>query len=591
MNRFVWSVLFTTSVAGASSACRSIGDAPNAAAPRGSAGPVTADASTPKAIAVADAAAPVAPEPAPIEPLKWGTRPTRARGELGYVIDGYCTLADVALLDGVTLVKYGEHGSATVARVSDDGALVETDKFGKNIPEAFKYGTPVGVYPDAIFWELDMGGRAFSRPFVTRWSPDSGWQPFKDRDAPPVAVLGKYGRGVLTLKQRCPEGMADCVPAGIAALGETSPNLASDAFAPSAFYAWPDKSVVAVGNVCPEGKYTGCATEARHFSPDAGRKVFRLGTDLGAGTVVGRTRDHVTAAFGHGAVLRFDGSRWNADPAYAKPKGAAALTLLAIAPDGAQWALTDKSRLLRKRDDQPTWEDVTPPAPPADQLYSYAPMLDGIASGTVWVIRSKKLFKSPSTGDVRWEEVTVPKPPLSSRQKAPELAAVRVKGPDDVWVNATYTETYGAQTRYERRRALLRTGPIKETLRCRDREGLSGGMRGGFESWPPRADGSCTTPAVVVGRGALDASGFARTRALLKGKAGLKTVELIEVTAVGLPYIVARTATLDEAKKVADATLTKIWNVSAEVVCADPPGARVRVDIATGSVIEGDAKK
>jgi hypothetical protein len=94
-----------------------------------------------------------------------------------------------------------------------------------------------------------------------------------------------------------------------------------------------------------------------------------------------------------------------------------------------------------------------------------------------------------------------------------------------------------------------------------------------------------STPAVVVGRGAMDAAGFPRTRALLKGKRGIGTIELVEVAAPDTPYIVARTSTFDEAKKVADAVLTKIWNVATEVVCADPPGARVRVDVASGNVV------
>ena len=160
-----------------------------------------------------------------------------------------------------------------------------------------------------------------------------------------------------------------------------------------------------------------------------------------------------------------------------------------------------------------------------------------------------------------------------------------MKSADEVWVNVTYTESYGDSSRFEARRALLRTGTVVETVRCRARDNVQTDSRRGFESWPPRAEHTCATPAVVIGRGKLDQDGFPRTRALLKGRKELGMVELVEVpNEVGAPYVVARLSSFEVAKKLSLSLLSKIYAVVPEVVCAEPKGKRIRVDASTGEI-------
>lgn len=509
-----------------------------------------------------------APPPGPLAPLRWGTRPDPA-APLAYAIDGYCVQADVDLLPNATLVHFGEHGVAAVARATDDG-LEDWDRLSRGMV-GYYLGHITGSYPDNLWFDVNNGGRAYNVDRQLRFEQDhwvSAWGALDDQHVQYRQLVAVAG-GAIAASYTCGNGDgSDCTPGPLVAHGVTAPPIAGDGFRTSRLVPFAAGDVWAFGEVC-RGAYPNetCTTQVRRWKPGA-----KLAVDVLAGavqelrSVVSRAPDDVTISLA-GKVLHFDGMRWQPLAWAGKLAGGE----LHLAPDGALWRVDGATGKIERRAPDGTVTDLSLPSGLAGYVGdTRRPAIDGIELGAPWA----------ALGDgtvVRWEgsswtNVPLPRSPYAwseSKNNVPKAESVRVRSAKDVWINVKYVEWpahYQTQL-YEERRALLRTQVPKETYRCRD---------GTFESFPPLATAECKTPMVVLATiDAKTVTDWPQSKKLLAGKKELAGTVLVELVAGSKKILGARVPSFDVGKKVLMVMRNGLPYSKPEMVCADPDQARV----------------
>jgi len=256
-------------------------------------------------------------------------------------------------------------------------------------------------------------------------------------------------------------------------------------------------------------------------------------------------------------ILRWDGSSFHALGA---TKGGAKIKLVRRAASDDVWVLTETGALQRITKDAAA-APIATPEPVAG--------LDGVDRGAAWIVgASGKLYKRD--GDA-WKEMPLA-PPAFSVQKTAKAKQIVVAAPDDVLVVAAYWEKGLGWKEQELHWMLLRTKPVKETLRCNepDPENNNIHIGRGFQSWPPMATAECATPFVVLAR---------RSNAIKKEdewprlRKTLGDVTLVEFTSGDRTFVGTKAKDLDAAKKIADLA-TKSDRLRPEIVCGDPDAKR-----------------
>ncbi len=532
---------------------------------------------TPEPLAMRDAESvtkDASPEPAPRR--KWATY-ADPKAPLSYVVDGYCAQLMVRASKGGTFAWWGE-GTGNIARVTDTG-LADLTELSRGLPGAYSYGPVIASSTGELFVEANTGGRSSMSSAVyhrsekgwttvaeTRLSDDAGFSIYQ--------LIGAYGAGALATVSRC---NGSCRAAGVVALGEPTPRIAWEGEAYGQAWVGEDKTVIIGAQRCDAVTPDKCACTARAFLPNGDVKPHAFDAEPCGLSIAGATSRDVFVA--NGAVLaQFDGSAWRRVPA---PRGNS-LRIEAVSSDGVAW-VSNGSKLYRQRGGE--WDDITPPGGLGDT--THGKRLDGVTFGEVWAVTPKGLVRTPAD-KIAWESVAIPLPPFAAITTPPGVAGVMVAAKGDAWVNVAYGTQFEGTSAVEPRRALLRTRPPTETMRCGGRAGREGVAA--LESWPPRATPECTTPAVVVAQAPLTKDAFPRTRSILKGHKELgESIELVEVKVAEPPYVVARAPSYNVGVKLATLVSKKVpFGIVPELVCAELEGASVRVDLATGEV-SGDA--
>lgn len=537
-------------------------------------------------VATVDAGAPVTPPvEGPLPPLHFGTRPD-PKAPLAYVADGYCVGMKVDFLGDETFVESGKAGASTLARATRDG-LADWDALSKGATEGWFLGL-AGKYPDGLYAQLNVGGRAYDSYQVMQLT-GGAWQYVlsKPTDTTQHAKATSWSGGVVAQRLTDCSSGSGCTYGPLVGVGVTAPPLAGDGFEVLELVPF------ATGELYAIGQRAGYL-QARRFKPGGKPAVDVLPVGMDAGfriSVSARDPSDVWVAIQGGALLHFDGAKWA--PISPAPKD---LVAVYVAPNAETWIRTTTSLSIRSSSGAMT--DVTPPGP---LVSSYVPglrALDGIEVGAPWAALADGRVAKFEQG--KWITLALPKSPfawIEGKNNTPNAEGVRVRSKDDVWVDAKYVEWpshYYAQI-YEERRALLRTIPPKETLRCRARgtgwmgpkyEDGSALKPSGFESWPPLATPECKTPIVLIA--SVDPKTTSvpwnSNRAVLKGKTELDGITLIEFVASQRKILGARVPSFDVGKKML-AILGKSLTYSApEMVCADPENATERpFDVASGN--------
>lgn len=200
----------------------------------------------------------------------------------------------------------------------------------------------------------------------------------------------------------------------------------------------------------------------------------------------------------------------------------------------------------------------------------------GVELGAPWAVGvSGKVYKRDGE---TWKPMPLPKAPFSGSGVTPKAKQVVAAGPDDVLVIAKYWEKGPAWKEQELHTMMLRTKPMKETLRCNepDPENNNVNIGQGFQSWPPLATAACTTPFVVLARrsnAVRKVDDWPRLQAAFKGRAELGDVSLVEFTSGDRTFVGAKAPSVETAKKMAELA-AKADRLRPEVVCGDPEPLR-----------------
>jgi hypothetical protein len=588
----------------ATSGCRTL-------ATEGVSGPPKASSAPPASSSGSDAAsgaslrdpAADAATPAPLGPLRWGTRPD-PNAPLAVVLDGYCVGADVDFVGDSTFVHSGRY-AATLALATEDG-LTKWEELEPPVGDGYGTITELGgAWPDGLWMAMDDGARAWESHRAFLYEKGAWIEPWGPPSKTNLNVLSpvSFGGGLvaITVTHPHPEQFPDGSPPAtfrVVGRGVTPPVLTGDGFEPQRLFALPSGELLAIGNRCGDDFH--CNVEARRAAPGAKPVTQVLIPDGNAfyDSVNFAARSATEGWLAVGAKLfRFDGARFFALPA---PPGPEEGRVVRLAPDGAVWAV-GTLKVFRTTDGS-RWADVSPPKP-LFSAWNGPRSLDGVEVGAPWAALADGTLvrwdtSAPTAeGAARWTRVSMPKSPFAhpgSKNNVPRAEGVRVRNAKDVWVNAKYVEWpshWYAQV-YEERRMLLRTLAPKETLRCRERGSRWPDLRlRGFESWPPAATAECKTPLVLLGAVEPETkTDWPQLRAFLKGKKGLEGTRFVQFAVGGRKWLAARPPTFEVGSKLLAMMGKGVPYSAGEMVCADPENAEsVPIDLVTGKLIAADA--
>ncbi len=506
-------------------------------------------------------------------PLRWGTRPEPGPSPFSYVIDGDCVGAKVSFVDNAALVHYGEYGVAKVARATETG-LTDVDALSRGLSKGTYFGAISGSYPDNLWYGVDVGNRGFSAAKYMHYT-SSGWAFAFGADADAnisrmIRLVAPLPKGALGVATACSQdGQNHCTELGIIAEGTDgpAPPLGTAGFSIQRLTTFASGDVWAFGPAC-----TGtlpsrtCTRVVRRWKPGGKIAMDVLGSDEWEGpiSVVGTVPTDVTIDTGD-ALLHFDGTSWRP----AKPPPQTPMAGVHVGADGVVYVA-----LAGKKPDG------------SAQTTNVAARLAGVGVGTPWAIVLGGKLARWDEPTAAWVLVPIPKAPFAwseSKTNVPSVEDIWVKSARDVWISATYTEwpSHWGEQQYEKRRAILRTLPPSETLRCTNRtvgSGTSSASTEGFlVSAPPLATPSCKTPLVLMGSVTpKQKTDFPGSRKIIaKHKADLAGTTFIDFTVGEFRWLGAKVPSYEVGKKLlaairADAPLTQ-----PSMVCADPEGTAV----------------
>ena len=487
-------------------------------------------------------------------PPRWGKLP-ESSGELFGALDGECTHLGVAVLGSETFVHFSPSGKkAVLGRVTEDG-LAFDPAFTKGLENGYNVNELTGRWPDQVYLVNDNGGRCSYLNLPLRYDGSKWTKAFALPERMGIEHVQAYLGGAIGLRQ-CPgcgqPNDAACVDGVFMGDNAKAPPITGDGFKARVFEVTSTGDVFAIGNVCPKSG-AACSTQFRWWSPGGTVGYATLGSeaDTGNGTLFVRSKTEVYVATSL-ALSLFDGTKLTPLPAPGKRTN----RVLGAAKDGSLWFDAD-ARLWRRLADG-TYDDVSPPG------FTSGDPVEGLAQGAPWAISKHVLYKHIAAS---WHKVELPRPPFSSiarRDLTPQ--SVTVRSPEDVFVVASYFEGQPGWKYGEDRRTLLRTRRPKETMRCDAGKG--------FESWPPPATETCTTPFVLLSAVSAESPkdfDYPKTRALLAPKVALVPDGTIaEIRENGRTWNGVVPRTFADGRALAELYARAFPMTKPEVVCAQP---------------------
>jgi hypothetical protein len=344
----------------------------------------------------------------------------------------------------------------------------------------------------------------------------------------------------------------------------------------------PDGEIVAVGRFCHELSEAneGGAYYAVRWSEAGGTKIDKLpvrppeAPAREPGPLVAASAAKIYAVVLPGGpgesftVLAFDGSSWTALPPLAGEFAA-----MDIDRDGSLWVAAGGS--LSRSGPAKAWERLEFPTAPVKRL-------GGLRDPVGWVTQADGALWLRPEGQT-FTRVELPRPVFSTTAKYAAESVVSAGG--DVWVTAAYEEKPGGKSS-EERRALLRNGPRREPLRCR--EVTSENLPYGAHAWPSVAGEDCPTPYAIlqhISAWRPDDLPYTGLGEVLKGQQAFAAAKFAEIEVGGQKFVGAAVPSMAEGRALVEAVAQKLSSARPELVCATPREVRpLPLDLATGSL-------
>ena len=525
---------------------------------------------------VPDAAPPKDVKPPPPKdeaPPRWGKLPETS-GELFSVVDGACKGLDLHAVEGAMLATYtASYTAASVVRLTDDGVGklpdAKHDQLGMG-----RVTSIVGRWPDALWLSFDDGGRCVQHDSALRLAGKT-WKPAFDlTEQDSIRGVRPYKEGAIGLHvcaDRCGGAEASSCTSGTMwsdALARTPPIASGGGFEMRDFTTLPDDTIVAFGAACPPSATTCTSAQLRTWAPGGKVQIYPFTTEdsrLRAAThMFARSATDVVVSFAS-TVYAFDGTK-------VRKLGTASDTIYALVDRGAEgvWAALGNNKIVAIASDGTT-TDITPPRVGK----GYGLLTLGAKGETAWAANGDALYRREAGA---WRRVELPRPPFSSTSAYLTPTGILVRGPDDVWVTATYHEQQPGWSEREVRTTILRTKRPKQTLRCRVEPTGESSRLGGLLAWPAPVSETCKTPFVLlaaVSPSSPKTNDYPKTRALLRPLASeIPDGNLVELKSDDVSWIGVRAASPDAARKIAGVYAKSYPMVHPEAVCADPEPTR-----------------
>jgi hypothetical protein len=503
--------------------------------------------------------APVARNPVPEGPPKWKTIPKADNGFYA-VLDGLCSQLTATRVGSDVVINYGGKGNGIYLGPERRGeaSFIALRESGLESIGDPRITSPTGVAGRSLddFWVADSTGSRSSEGAVLHRYVGGQWKQFPKDQTNIHAWLDGGIIGTLSMMAHngevWVEGSSTKPPA----------SLAQDMFAPS-LAAFPTGEVIVVGHTSDATSPNNGPQIARSWAPGKKVETFPMAkvfptNDEWVYFAVEVAPDEVYA-LQKGRIARWDGTGFYK---LAVPKGEPEIErVFRTAPDDL-WVRTKTNAIFRI-----TKEAATPVATP-DPIVD----VDGFDKGAPWAVgASGKLYKREGE---TWTPMPIAAPVFSGSGVPAKAKRVTVIAPDDVLVIAMYWEKAPGWTEQELHTMLLRTKPVKETLRCNepDPENNNLNLGRGFQSWPPMANADCQTPFVVLARRSnaiKKEDDWPRLTKALKGQVD----QLVEFTSGDRTFVGAKAKDLESAKKMV-ATAGKADRLRPEIVCGDPAPKR-----------------
>lgn len=504
--------------------------------------------------------APVARQPVPEGPPKWKTIPKADNG-FHVVLDGLCSQLEATRVGKDVVINYGGKGNSIYLGPERRGeaSFIALRENGLESIGDPRITSPTGVAGRSLddFWVADSTGSRSSEGAVLHRYVAGQWKQYPKDQTNLHAWLDGGIIGTLSMMAHngeiWVEGSSTKPPA----------SLAQDLRAPD-LAAFPTGDVLVVGHRYDDNGRTDGPPVARAWAPGkkvetfSMAKVFPTNNDEWVYFPVEIAPNEVYA-LQKGRLARWDGTTFYK---LAVPKGEPEIERVFRAAPDDLWVRTKTNALFRITKDAAT--PITTPEPVVD--------IDGFDQGAPYAVgASGKLYKREGE---TWTQVPIASPAFSGSGVPAKAKRVTVIAPDDVLVIGMYWEKGPGWTEQELHTVLLRTKPVKETLRCNepDPENNNLELGRGFQSWPPMANAECKTPFVVMARrsNAIKKNDdWPRITKALKGQVD----ELVEFTSGDRTFVGAKAKDLDSAKKMV-AAVAKADRLRPEIVCGDPDAKR-----------------
>jgi hypothetical protein len=511
----------------------------------------------------ADAGAVATRTPIPEGPPKWKTIPKADNG-FHVVLDGLCSQLTATRVGKDVVINYGGKGNSIYLGPERRGAasFIALRESGLESIGDPRITSPTGVTGRSLddFWVADSTGSRSSEGAVLHRYVGGQWKQYPKDQTNIHAWLDGGVIGTLSMMAHngevWVEGSSTKPPAA----------LAQDLWAPS-LAAFPTGEVLVVGHTGGDNGPNNGPQVARAWAPGKKLESFAMSKYLPASEdwvhFALEVAPNEVYAQQKARLLRWDGTGFYK---LAVPKGEPEIErLFRVAPDDL-WARTATNALFRITKDAAT--PIATPEPIVD--------VDGFDKGTPYAVgASGKLYKREGES---WTQVPIASPVFSGSGVPAKAKRVLVAAPDDVLVIAMYWEKAPGWTEQELHTMLLRTKPVKETLRCNepDPENNNLELGRGFQSWPPvmnQATAECKTSLFVVMARRSNAikktDDWPRLTKALKGQVD----ELVEFTSGDRTFVGAKAKDLESAKKMV-ASVSKVDRLRPEIVCGDPDPKR-----------------
>lgn len=491
----------------------------------------------------------------PIGKPGWKSVPKEQNG-FYVALDGLCSKLGFGRAGKDVVVHYGGTSMYATDR-SGNASFIGLREAGLESIGDPVIASPTGVAGKSLedFWIADSTGSRSSEGAILHRRSGTAWKTYPKDQTNLHAWLdgGVIGQGGMALAngELWTEGSNTKPPAALEnGLGRPT------------FAAFPTGDILLVAQPAdnPDAPYV-----SRTWSPRSGVKQQSLAMlGIVSWPLLVEVAPNEVYATMVDKVARWDGSKWKLLGTTSGPIRSAHR-----AADDDLWVILESGGIQRST--PKGFVTVPTPEPLAG--------LSGVDFGTPWAVgQSGKLYKRENDA---WKEAKFAAPAFTANSSpAFKAKQVLVVAPDDVLVIALYWEKGVGWKEPELHQALLRSKPVKETLRCNepDPENNNVDIGRGFQSWPPtltsKTGPSCSTPFAVLARrsNAIKSppGDWPKIRAALKGHADLGEVSLVEFKSGDRTFVGAKAKDYDTARKMAELAAGKD-RLRPEIVCGEPP--------------------